>query len=58
MKLLMRGRYHSPQLNGIAKIKNHTLTKFVNVMLETVGHAKDWWRATIFTMSRVTYEEQ
>jgi transposase InsO family protein len=34
---------YSPQLNGVAKRKNHTLTDLVNSMLKTVGLSKAWW---------------
>jgi hypothetical protein len=34
---------YSPQLNGVAERKNHTLTDLVNSMLETVGLSKAWW---------------
>ena len=34
---------YSPQSNGIAERKNHTLTDLVNAMLETAGQSKEWW---------------
>ena len=34
---------YSPQSNGIAERKNHTLTDLVNAMLETAGLSKEWW---------------
>jgi hypothetical protein len=34
---------YSPQSNGVAKTKNHTLTNLVNSMLETVRLSKAWW---------------
>jgi transposase InsO family protein len=34
---------YSPQSNGVAKRKNHTLTDFVNSMLDTAGLSKAWW---------------
>jgi transposase InsO family protein len=34
---------YSPQLNGVAERKNHTLTDLVNSMLKTVGLSKAWW---------------
>jgi transposase InsO family protein len=34
---------YSPQSNEIAKKKNHTLTKLVNAMLDTVGLSNEWW---------------
>ena len=33
---------YSPQSNGIAERKNHTLTELVNAMLETAGLSKEW----------------
>jgi transposase InsO family protein len=33
----------SPQSNGVAERKNHTLTDLVNAMLDTVGLSKEWW---------------
>jgi transposase InsO family protein len=32
-----------PQLNGVAEIKNHTLTDLINSMLDTTGLSKAWW---------------
>jgi transposase InsO family protein len=34
---------YSPQLNGVIKRKNRTLTDLVNFMLDTVGLSKAWW---------------
>jgi transposase InsO family protein len=34
---------YSPQSNGVAKRKNHTLTDLVNFMLDTAGLSKAWW---------------
>jgi transposase InsO family protein len=34
---------YSPQSNGIAKRKNHTLTDLINFMLNTAGLSKAWW---------------
>jgi transposase InsO family protein len=34
---------HSPQSNGVAKRKNHTLTDLVNSILDTAGLSKAWW---------------
>lgn len=34
---------YSPQSNGIAERKNHTLTDLVNSMLATAGLSKAWW---------------
>ena len=38
---------YSPQSNGIAERKNHTLTDLVNAMLETAGLSKKWWGEAI-----------
>jgi transposase InsO family protein len=34
---------YSPQSNGVAERKNHTLTDLDNSMLNTVGLSKAWW---------------
>jgi transposase InsO family protein len=34
---------YSPQSNGVAERKNHTLTDLVNSMLDTAGLSKAWW---------------
>jgi hypothetical protein len=34
---------YSPQSDGVAERKNHTLTDLVNAMLETLGLSKEWW---------------
>jgi transposase InsO family protein len=34
---------YSPQSDGVAERKNHTLTDLVNSMLVTTGLAKAWW---------------
>ena len=34
---------YSPQSNGVAERKNHTLTDLVNAMLDTAGLSKEWW---------------
>jgi transposase InsO family protein len=34
---------YSPQSNGVAERKNHTLTDLVNFMLKTAGLSKAWW---------------
>jgi transposase InsO family protein len=34
---------YSPQSNGVAERKNHSLTNFVNAMLDTSGLSKAWW---------------
>jgi transposase InsO family protein len=32
------------QSNEVVKRKNHTLTDLVNIMLDTAGLSKEWWR--------------
>ena len=44
---------YSPQSNGIAERKNHTLTDLVNAMLETAGLSKEWWDEAILTACHV-----
>jgi hypothetical protein len=34
---------YSPQSNGMAERKNHTLNDLVNAMLDTMGLSKAWW---------------
>jgi transposase InsO family protein len=34
---------NSPQSNGIAERKNHTLIDMVNAMLDNAGLSMDWW---------------
>jgi transposase InsO family protein len=34
---------YSPQSNGVAERKNHTLTDLVNSMLDTAGLSEVWW---------------
>jgi hypothetical protein len=34
---------YSPQSNGVAERKNHTLTDMVNYILDTAGLFKAWW---------------
>jgi hypothetical protein len=34
---------YSPQSNGVAEIKSHTLTDLVNFMLDTTELSKAWW---------------
>jgi transposase InsO family protein len=34
---------YSPQSNGVAERKSHTLTDLVNSMLDTAGLSKAWW---------------
>jgi transposase InsO family protein len=34
---------YSPQSNGIAKRKNHTITELINAMLEIAELFKEWW---------------
>jgi len=43
----------SPQSNGIAERKNHTLTELVNAMLNTAGLSKEWWGEAILTACHV-----
>nr|ABA97586.1 retrotransposon protein, putative, Ty1-copia subclass [Oryza sativa Japonica Group] len=40
---------YSPQSNGVAERKNHTLTEMVNAMLDTAGLSKEWWGDAILT---------
>jgi transposase InsO family protein len=44
---------HSPQSNGIAERKNHTLTDLVNTILDTAGLSKKWWGEAILTACHV-----
>jgi hypothetical protein len=44
---------YSPQSNGVAERKNHTLTDLVNAMLETSGLSKKWWGEAILTACNV-----
>jgi hypothetical protein len=44
---------YSPQSNGVAKIKNHTLTNLVNAMLDTMGLSKEWWGKAILTTCHI-----
>jgi hypothetical protein len=44
---------YSPQSNGVAKIKNHTLTNLVNAMLDTMGLSKEWWGKAILTACHI-----
>jgi transposase InsO family protein len=44
---------YSPESNGIAEIKNRTLTDLVNAMLETAGLSKEWWGEAILTTRHV-----
>jgi hypothetical protein len=44
---------YSPQSNGVVERKNHTLTDFVNAMLETSGLSKEWWGEAILTAYHV-----
>jgi transposase InsO family protein len=44
---------YSPQLNGVAKRKNRTLTDLVNSILDTLGLSKEWWGETILTTCHV-----
>ena len=40
---------YSPESNGVAERKNHTLTEMVNAMLETVGLSWKWWGEAMLT---------
>ena len=44
---------YSPQSNGIADRKNHTLTDLVNAMLKIAGLSKEWWGEAILTTCHV-----
>jgi transposase InsO family protein len=44
---------YSPQSNGIAERKNHTLIDLVNTMLEVAGLFKEWWDDAILTACHV-----
>ncbi len=44
---------YSPQSNGVAERKNHTLTEMVNAMLDTAGLSKEWWGEAILTVCHV-----
>ena len=44
---------YSPQSNGIAERKNHTLTDLVNAMLEITGLSKEWWGEAILTACHI-----
>jgi transposase InsO family protein len=44
---------YSPQSNGIAERKNHTLTDLVNAMLDTAGLFKEWWGEAILIACHV-----
>ena len=44
---------YSPQSNGVAERKNHTLTDLVNTILDTVGLSKEWWGEAILTACHV-----
>jgi hypothetical protein len=44
---------YSPQSNGVAERKNHTLTDLVNAMLETSGLSKEWWGEAILMACHV-----
>jgi transposase InsO family protein len=43
----------SPQSNGIAERKNHTLTKLVNAILKTAGLSREWWGEAILAACHV-----
>jgi hypothetical protein len=40
---------YSPESNGVAERKNHTLTDLVNAMLGTGGLSKAWWGEALLT---------
>jgi transposase InsO family protein len=44
---------YSPQSNGVAKRKNHTLTDLVNTMLDTSRLFKEWWGEAILIACHV-----
>jgi transposase InsO family protein len=44
---------YSPQSNGVAERKNHTLTDLVNAMLDTSGLSKEWLGEAILTACHV-----
>jgi len=44
---------YSPESNGIAERKNHTLTDLVNAMLENAGLSKEWWGEAVLTATHV-----
>jgi transposase InsO family protein len=44
---------YSPQSNGVAERKNHTLSDLVNSMLDTAGLSKAWWGEALLTACHV-----
>jgi transposase InsO family protein len=44
---------YSPQSNGVAERKNHTVTDLVNTMLDTSELSKEWWGEAILTACHV-----
>ena len=44
---------YSPESNGVAKRKNHTLTDLVNAMLEIAFLSKAWWGEALLTPCHV-----
>ena len=44
---------YSPQSNGVAERKNHTLTDLVNAMLDTAELSKESWGEAILTVCHV-----
>ena len=44
---------YSPQSNGVAERKNHTLTELVNAMLGTARLSKELWGEAILAASHV-----
>jgi hypothetical protein len=44
---------YSPQSNGVAERKNHTLIELVNSMLDTAELSKAWWEEALLTLCHV-----
>ena len=44
---------YSPQSNGVAERKSHTLNDLANAMLDTSGLSKAWWGKAILTSCHV-----
>jgi transposase InsO family protein len=44
---------YSPQSNGVAERKNHTLTELVNSTLDIVELSKAWWGTALLTSCHV-----
>ena len=51
--ILERTPPYSPESNGIAERKNHTLTDLVNAMLDNAGLSKEWWGEAVLTTTHV-----